>query len=118
MGGRDGEDRDELDDADDDKTEKKKKTHGGPQTSDQDFIHSANAALEEAVKLGSYVRVTRGAGASKYAPTKGYRYDGLYYVENPRREIGPTGQYLVCKFDFVVCFFRLSASREGKLTRH
>ncbi|KAJ3526876.1 hypothetical protein NMY22_g9996 [Coprinellus aureogranulatus] len=44
------------------------------------------------------VRVIRGFKVkSKYAPTKGYRYDGLYVVERAWMEIG-LGGYEVCRY--------------------
>ncbi|KAI0082911.1 hypothetical protein BDY19DRAFT_313139, partial [Irpex rosettiformis] len=56
MGGRGSDDDEE------------KSTHGGPQTADQSFDHPMNKALQVAQKLGTSVRVTRGAGASEFAP--------------------------------------------------
>ncbi|KAL7413436.1 PUA-like domain-containing protein, partial [Mrakia frigida] len=52
-----------------------------PQTFDQSFDHSFNAALKKSCDTGKPVRVIRGyKNPSKYAPVDGYRYDGLYTV--------------------------------------
>jgi putative restriction endonuclease len=53
----------------------------GQQVSDQQFTRG-NAALARNKVLGLPVRVIRGAGLdSPYAPENGYRYDGLYSVD-------------------------------------
>jgi putative restriction endonuclease len=46
------------------------------------------------------VRVIRGKGGSSHAPKEGYRYDGLYLVENHWKERGQSG-YLVWRFRLV-----------------
>ncbi|KIL70800.1 hypothetical protein M378DRAFT_155736 [Amanita muscaria Koide BX008] len=74
----------------------------GPQSSDQSFDHPFNNALLKSVETKKPVRVIRGFKLnSKYAPSEGYRYDGLYTVEKAWTEKGlnPKG-YLVCKFAF------------------
>ncbi|MEU4836017.1 YDG/SRA domain-containing protein [Streptosporangium sp. NPDC023615] len=61
--------------------------HGGQdsktkkQIADQDLKDPGNAALVKSQLDGLPVRVIRGSGEkSPYAPTNGYRYDGLYRV--------------------------------------
>ncbi|KAJ4486188.1 PUA-like domain-containing protein [Lentinula aciculospora] len=71
-----------------------------PQSSDQSFDNSYNAALKRSSETKKPVRVIRGfKSKSNYAPTEGYRYDGLYIVESAWMEKGlnPKG-YLVCKY--------------------
>lgn len=52
-----------------------------PQLSDQSFDYAPNKALQLNLYSGYPVRVIRGSNSrSKYAPRKGYRYDGLYKV--------------------------------------
>ncbi|KAF8626539.1 hypothetical protein AX15_004842 [Amanita polypyramis BW_CC] len=74
----------------------------GPQSSDQSFEHGFNKALLKSVETKNPVRVIRGYKLkSKYAPSEGYRYDGLYTVERAWTERGLNAQgYLVCKFAF------------------
>jgi predicted restriction endonuclease len=62
--------------------------HGGrdrntkQQIEDQDSTDPGNAALLKNIMTGLPVRVIRGAGGdSRYSPPEGYRYDGLYSVE-------------------------------------
>ncbi|CAL1715864.1 unnamed protein product [Somion occarium] len=72
----------------------------GPQTLDQSFDHPHNKALLISSVTKKPVRVIRGfQGKSKYAPAEGYRYDGLYVVEEARTEVGITG-HKVCRFLF------------------
>ncbi|KAF8898706.1 PUA-like domain-containing protein [Infundibulicybe gibba] len=53
-----------------------------PQSSDQTFENSFNKALKRSSETGKPVRVIRGYKLqSLYAPSEGYRYDGLYTVE-------------------------------------
>ncbi|KAK7463605.1 UHRF1-like protein [Stygiomarasmius scandens] len=73
-----------------------------PQSSDQTFDDSGNFALKRSSETKKPVRVIRGYKLnSPYAPSEGYRYDGLYTVEKAWMEKGlnPHG-YLVCKFAF------------------
>ncbi|KAF5390324.1 hypothetical protein D9757_002899 [Collybiopsis confluens] len=73
-----------------------------PQSSDQTFENSFNAALKRSSETRKPVRVIRGfKSTSAYAPTEGYRYDGLYVVEKAWMEKGlnPKG-HLVCKYLF------------------
>jgi len=70
-----------------------------PQSSDQTFT-KFNKMLQRSSETKSPVRVIRGFKLkSRYAPSEGYRYDGLYTVERAWLEKGlnPKG-YLVCKF--------------------
>jgi len=73
-----------------------------PQSSDQSFENSSNRALKVSSETGRPVRVIRGFKLnSPYAPSEGYRYDGLYVVENAWMEPGLNdGGFLVCKFIF------------------
>ncbi|PPQ64435.1 hypothetical protein CVT26_002142 [Gymnopilus dilepis] len=73
-----------------------------PQSSDQTFENNFNRMLLRSTQNKKPVRVIRGYKLkSKYAPSEGYRYDGLYTVEKAWMEKGlnPKG-YLVCKFAF------------------
>ncbi|KXN89993.1 E3 ubiquitin-protein ligase UHRF1, partial [Leucoagaricus sp. SymC.cos] len=73
-----------------------------PQSSDQTFENNFNKMLQRSCETKKPVRVVRGFKVrSKYAPSEGYRYDGLYTVEKAWLEKGlnPKG-YLVCKFAF------------------
>lgn len=79
---------------------KPKNLRTAPQSSDQTFENAFNKALQISAKTKKPVRVIRGFKLhSRYAPTEGYRYDGLYTVERAWQERGlnPHG-YLVCKF--------------------
>ncbi|KAF8912693.1 PUA-like domain-containing protein, partial [Gymnopilus junonius] len=73
-----------------------------PQSSDQTFENTFNKMLLRSTETKKPVRVIRGfKGKSRYAPTEGYRYDGLYTVERAwlTKGVNPKG-YLVCKFAF------------------
>lgn len=66
----------------------------GRQNADQDMTRH-NAALAMNVTNGVPVRVIRGYKLeSMYAPENGYRYDGLYRVEDYWREKGRSGYYV------------------------
>jgi predicted restriction endonuclease len=72
--------------------------HGGNdsatrrQIADQDIAASGNAGLIISQLEGLPVRVIRGAnGDSSYAPTTGFRYDGLYRVADHWSKIGQDG---------------------------
>ncbi|KAJ3774966.1 PUA-like domain-containing protein [Lentinula raphanica] len=73
-----------------------------PQSSDQTFDNPFNAALKRSSETKKPVRVIRGFKShSNYAPTEGYRYDGLYVVESAWMEKGLNAKgYLVCKYLF------------------
>lgn len=68
---------------------------GGKQVSDQEFVRG-NKALMLSCKYNLPVRVTRGFQI-KNGPKKGYRYDGLYYVNRYERVKGKSGFY-ICRF--------------------
>lgn len=71
----------------------------GNQTTNQELIRG-NLALAESCKSGLPIRVIRGAHKkSNYAPKDGYRYDGLFRVEDYWKEKGKSG--------FIVWRFRL-----------
>lgn len=72
--------------------------HGGhdpytrSQVADQDPHASGNRALAYNRQSGNPVRVVRGArGDPKYSPSSGYRYDGLFKVEEHWMEKGSSG---------------------------
>lgn len=66
----------------------------GAQVSNQ-LLTRANLALAKSGLEGLPVRVVRGSSySSPYAPDSGYRYDGLYYVEDYWREQGKSGYYV------------------------
>ena len=75
---------------------------GGKQVADQEFIRG-NKALMLSCKYSLPVRVTRGYQI-KNGPTKGYRYDGLYYVNKFERVKGKSGYY--------ICRFHLSSEKQ------
>jgi putative restriction endonuclease len=63
----------------------------GRQVANQEFT-KGNLALAKSGEEGLPVRVTRGATPrSPYAPDSGYRYDGLFFVDNYWHEIGKAG---------------------------
>ena len=62
-----------------------------PQSKDQELVRG-NLALKRSFETQLPIRVIRGfKGTSKYAPSVGYRYDGLYVVERFWEEIGKAG---------------------------
>ena len=75
---------------------------GGKQVADQEFVRG-NKALMLSCKYNLPVRVTRGYQI-KNGPTKGYRYDGLYYVNKFERVKGKSGYY--------ICRFHLSSEKQ------
>ncbi len=77
--------------------------HGGNdritrrQIADQELRYS-NAALVKSCQQRLPVRVTRGASVrSRFSPPFGYRYDGIYNIEEYWSETGKSG-YLVWRF--------------------
>jgi putative restriction endonuclease len=69
----------------------------GKQIADQE-LKEGNLALALSRNEGLPVRVVRGPDPrSPYAPAKGYRYDGLYFVESYWQEKGRSG-FNVCRF--------------------
>ena len=63
----------------------------GRQIADQEFTRG-NRALALNKSEGLPVRVVRGAtGRSRYAPKKGYRYDGLFFVDDYWHDLGKSG---------------------------
>ena len=75
---------------------------GGKQVSNQEYI-KGNKGLVLSHKYKLPVRVTRGFQIPN-GPKKGYRYDGLYYVNKFERIIGKSG--------FYICRFHLSSEKE------
>ena len=80
--------------------------HGGrdPETGCQvahQTLRRGNLALAGSKLYGLPVRVIRGARQlSPYAPAAGYRYDGLYRVDDYWREIGKAG-FAIWRFRLV-----------------
>jgi len=71
--------------------------YGGGQLRDQEF-EGKNASLVVSYEKKLPVRVCRGfGGSSHYAPDQGYRYDGLYLVEECWSETGSSG-FKLCRF--------------------
>jgi putative restriction endonuclease len=103
--------------------------HGGrdqnanKQISDQEFTRQ-NQALVTSCLEGLPVRVVRGAGhKSPYSPKAGYRYDGLYFVDQYWSETGRDG-FRICRFRLVSPDFRTrspdaqdSEARSGRAAR-
>jgi putative restriction endonuclease len=74
------------------------------QVADQPWTRG-NLALVRSQNLGLPIRVARGANPdSEYAPATGYRYDGLYRVDEHWQEEGKSG--------FTICRFRLNKTTD------
>lgn len=71
---------------------------GGKQIADQEF-KKGNRGLQLSHQYRLPVRVIRGHQIHN-GPKSGYRYDGLYYVENVERVRGKRG-FLICRFHLV-----------------
>jgi len=72
----------------------------GKQIADQEFT-AQNLALVKSESEGFPIRVTRGSGGEPtYSPEIGFRYDGLFRVEESWRERGVSGFY-VCRYRLV-----------------
>lgn len=71
---------------------------GGKQVKDQELIRG-NAALAINMKEHLPVRVSRGYQV-EYGPKLGYRYDGIYYVNNFSREKGKSG-FFVYRYELI-----------------
>jgi len=72
----------------------------GPQRSHQTAENHCNQALLMSVNTKRAVRVVRGRNPnSPWAPVKGYRYDGLYIVDEMHEDVGEDG-FKVMKFKF------------------
>ncbi|KAE8745308.1 hypothetical protein FOCC_FOCC007992 [Frankliniella occidentalis] len=73
-----------------------------PQSKDQQLVRG-NLALSRNVETGNPVRVIRGYKLnSKFAPERGYRYDGLYNITKFWESYGKSG-FKVYKFAFQRC---------------
>lgn len=73
----------------------------GNQVSDQSSDDPGNAALITSERRGSPVRVIRGKhSGSPFAPSSGYRYDGLYRVDSHGSTRGIDG-FLIWQFRMV-----------------
>ncbi len=75
---------------------------GGKQVANQEFVRG-NKGLMLSCNYNLPVRVTRGHQI-KNGPSKGYRYDGLYYVNSFERVRGKSGHY--------ICRFHLSSEKQ------
>ena len=72
----------------------------GQQVADQHFT-AQNLALVKSEAEGLSVRVIRGSGGEPaFSPATGFRYDGLFRVEESWREAGQSG-YQVCRYRMV-----------------
>ena len=72
----------------------------GAQVADQEF-KAQNLALVKSEAEGLPVRVTRGAGGEPaFSPAGGFRYDGVFRVEEAWRERGRLG-FNVCRYRLV-----------------
>ena len=71
---------------------------GGKQVENQEFT-KGNRGLQLSCQYKLPVRVIRGHQISN-GPVSGYRYDGLYYVQNYERVLGKRG-YFICRFHLV-----------------
>ncbi|WVQ95618.1 hypothetical protein IAU59_002716 [Kwoniella sp. CBS 9459] len=81
--------------------QKPKNLRTAPQTYDQSFGNTFNAALKRSAETKLPVRVIRGFKLpSPYAPETGYRYDGLYVVEKAWMARGLTKGLKVCRYAF------------------
>lgn len=69
----------------------------GRQIAHQSLEAKDNAGLVSSHEQNWPVRVLRGNGADIYAPAVGYRYDGLYWVDDYWVEPGDDG-FRVCRF--------------------
>ncbi|KAJ3774990.1 PUA-like domain-containing protein [Lentinula raphanica] len=70
----------------------------GPQVEDQSFEHPMNQYLVKSYITARPLRLIRGASKSKYAPSEGYRYDGMYTVTAAYMDKDPATGFAVCKF--------------------
>jgi putative restriction endonuclease len=71
----------------------------GRQVADQNF-RGGNRALALSSLNGLPVRVVRGAGATSRPPASGYRYDGLYLVDDYWQERGRSG-FLIWRYRLI-----------------
>ncbi len=72
----------------------------GKQIKDQEFT-GQNLALVKSEAEGLEIRVVRGAGGeAAFSPASGFRYDGLFRVEESWRERGKSG-FFVCRYRLV-----------------
>jgi len=72
----------------------------GLQVSDQ-TLTGGNLALYNHYREGNPIRVSRGSNAdSSYAPPSGYKYGGLYRIENVWSDIGRDG-YKIWRYKFI-----------------
>ncbi|KAI9067738.1 SRA-YDG, partial [Trametes sanguinea] len=71
----------------------------GAHISDQTFDNYMNKSLLTSMHTQQPVRLVRGWELkSKYAPQKGYRYDGLYTVKSAKMQKGRSG-FQICVFE-------------------
>jgi putative restriction endonuclease len=87
----------------------------GKQIADQKLDRGKLALLKSRLE-GLPVRVVRGAhDRSQHAPNAGYRYEGLYYVEDAWHEIGKSG-FLIQRYRLVrdPAFVQVNVGLEGQ----
>ena len=73
----------------------------GKQISDQSWNDSGNKGLRRNITDKKPVRVIRGSNHnSVFAPSRGYRYDGLYEVVEAWQKVGKSGKK-ICQFRLV-----------------
>lgn len=73
----------------------------GKQVSDQTWTNRGNAGLLKSMNEGLPIRVIRGhKHKSKFSPTSGYTYAGLYSVVDAWQEIGKSG-FKICRFRLI-----------------
>ncbi|EMD33467.1 hypothetical protein CERSUDRAFT_57181, partial [Gelatoporia subvermispora B] len=80
----------------------------GPQVIDQSFENPRNLSLKMSTVTRNPVRVIRKATPkSDWAPAEGFRYDGLYYVDDAWMETGASG-LMVCRYRLRVRALRIA----------
>lgn len=73
------------------------------QVANQTWSNTGNASLHRSFAEGLPVRVIRGAShKGPYSPKVGYRYAGLYLIEQAWMDKGKSG-FVVCRFKLVKC---------------
>ena len=92
--------------------------NSGEQTSDQ-LLERGNAALAYSCMNGLPVRVVRGAAhASIFAPAQGYRYDGLYRVDDYWHDHGHAGfliwRFRLCKMELLSVLPTVAFNQQGE----
>ncbi|WP_270886261.1 YDG/SRA domain-containing protein [Pedococcus sp. 5OH_020] len=82
----------------------------GRQIADQTLSQAGNAGMVVSEENGYPIRVMRGSnGDPKYSPVSGYRYDGLYRVDDHWAEAGKSG-YRIWRFRLIRLTLREAAA--------